>query len=296
MQRAIALSGIGIISFSAIFVRLAGTSPITTAFFRALYAIPVLAVIWLWGKRRDQRPGRVRLLAAAAGLFLAADLLAWHNAIDDIGAGLATVLANVQVVFVAVIAWVVYRERPSTLAIWLVPNILIGVTLISGLGRSDAYGASPLRGVAFGLAAGVLYAGFILTLRAANRMYLAPTGGPMLDATLGLLIGTVVLAPFSGGIDVSWTWPAHGWLIAIGVLAQAIGWLLITYTLPRLPALETSLLILLQPVLTVVWARIIFEERLSTVQLTGVVLVLAGLGILSGRSVQQEPAPALGRS
>lgn len=284
MLRLIALTGITSISFSAIFVRLAGTAPLTTAFFRAVYAIPVLAVIWWVARRRDARPVRARLIAAAAGVFLAADLLAWHNAIEDIGAGLATVLANIQVIFVGLGAWIIYRERPTRLAMGLIPVILVGVTLLSGLGRADAYGDSPVRGVLLGVVAGLMYAGFIFTLRSANKDYLAPSSGPLLDATGGLLIGTLVFAPVAGGIDLAWSWPAHGWLIVIGIATHALGWLLITYALPRLPALETSILILAQPMLAVVWARLIVDERLSPIQLIGVALVLGGLVIVSGRS------------
>lgn len=292
MNRIVALVGIVTISFSAILVRLAGTAPITTAFFRAVYALPVLALIWWFTRADDHRPVKARLVAAGAGVFLSLDLLAWHNAIEDIGAGLATVLANVQVVFVGVGAWLIYRERPTRLAMWLIPVILGGVTLISGLGRTDAYGAAPVRGVVLGVIAGLMYAGFIFGLRAANKDHLAPTAGPLLDATAGLLLGTLALAPLAEGIDFAWSWPAHGWLILIGVGAQSFGWLLIAFALPRLPALETSVLILAQPVLAIVWARLVFEERLSVVQLAGVGLVLGGLVLVSGRSTVPSDAEA----
>jgi drug/metabolite transporter (DMT)-like permease len=296
VNRIVALVGIITISFSAILVRLAGTAPITTAFFRAVYALPVLAMIWWFTRADDHRPIKARLVAAGAGVFLSLDLLAWHNAIEDIGAGLATVLANVQVVFVGVGAWLIYRERPTRLAMWLIPVILGGVTLISGLGRTDAYGTAPVRGVVLGVIAGLMYAGFIFGLRAANKDHLAPTAGPLLDATAGLLLGTLALAPLAEGIDLAWSWPAHGWLILIGVGAQSFGWLLIAYALPRLPALETSVLILAQPVLAIVWARLVFDERLSVVQMAGVGLVLGGLVLVSGRSTVpsdvEAPVPA----
>ena len=40
-------------------------------------------------------------------LFFAIDLILWHHSIGDVGAGLATVLANVQVVLVPLVAWAV---------------------------------------------------------------------------------------------------------------------------------------------------------------------------------------------
>ena len=46
-----------------------------------------------------------------AGIFFAADLIFWHQAIADVGAGLATVLGNLQVVVVPFVAWAVLHER-----------------------------------------------------------------------------------------------------------------------------------------------------------------------------------------
>jgi drug/metabolite transporter (DMT)-like permease len=85
------------------------------------------------------------------------------------------------------------------------------------------------------------------------------------------------------------TWPAHGWLLALAVGSQVIGWLLIAIALPRLAALETSVLLLLQPALTVLWARLIFAELLSNLQWLGVLLVLGGIGVVSMRGIVEEP-------
>src|SRR5258708_31029838 len=109
----LALLGVLSISFSAIFVRLAGASPVTATFYRGAYAAPVLLVIWLAQKSQDRRGRRERWLAIVSGLLLALDLNLWHESIALLGAGLGTVIANAQVVFVAAAAWVLYGERPS---------------------------------------------------------------------------------------------------------------------------------------------------------------------------------------
>ena len=49
-----------------------------------------------------------------AGVLFAADLTFWHHSIEAVGAGLATVLGNIQVVLVGLLAWVVLGERPET--------------------------------------------------------------------------------------------------------------------------------------------------------------------------------------
>ena len=283
MVHLLALAGVLSISFSAIFVRLAGVSPDTAAVFRSGYALPALALVWLAFRDRDDRSRRERWIAFGAGLFLALDFSFWHRAIGDIGAGLATVIGNTQVVFVGFAAWMLYRERPTRLAFVLVPTVFAGVVLISGLGSEAAFGRDPLAGVVFGVLTALMYTGFLLLLRASNRG-LSPPGGPLFDATLGAFLGTLVVGSvFDPHFSLVPTWPAHGWLVALALVVQAIGWLLISQALPRLPALETSVMLLLQPMLTVLWAFLLFEEILAPVQWVGVALVLGGVATLAAR-------------
>jgi drug/metabolite transporter (DMT)-like permease len=278
--RLLALIGVLSISFSAIFVRLSGASPVTAAFFRGLYALPPIIVVW-WGIRgTDTRPVAARALAAASGVFLAVDLALWHQSIADIGTGLATVLINAQVLFVGATAWVLHRERPSPLALVMIPIVLAGVVLISGLGRPDAYGTNPVAGVVFAVVAAACYAAFLLIFRASNRE-LVPPPGPVLDATVGMTVGAIVLAaPFDPHFSLATTWPAHGWLLAMALICQAAGWILIGTALPRLPALESSVILLSQPIGTVTWGWLVFAERMSVIQAAGMVVMTLGIAIL----------------
>ena len=66
--RLVGLAGIAIISFSAIFVRLADVSPTTAAFFRAAYAWPVLFVLARLVRNQDRRDSRARWMAFGSGL------------------------------------------------------------------------------------------------------------------------------------------------------------------------------------------------------------------------------------
>jgi drug/metabolite transporter (DMT)-like permease len=79
-------------------------------------------------------------------------------------------------------------------------------------------------------------------------------------------------------------------LLAIG--SQVIGWLLIGTALPKLPVVETSVLLLGQPVFTVIWGVLLFDERLSVLQWTGSAIVLAGVGVLSMQRTSRSEATA----
>jgi drug/metabolite transporter (DMT)-like permease len=135
----------------------------------------------------------------------------------------------------------------------IVASVLAGVALTSGLAREDAYGSSPVAGVAVGVVAGLCYAAFLLVFRAANRS-LAPTSGPLLDSTIGTLTGALLSVPFDPRFAIVPVWPAHLWLVLLALASQVVGWLLIATALPRLPAVETSIILLIQPVFAVLWA------------------------------------------
>jgi drug/metabolite transporter (DMT)-like permease len=275
--RVCAMLGAVAIAFSSILVRLSHASPSTAAIFRCLYAVPVLLLIAL---REDQRLGsrswRDRRWAVAAGVFFAADLLLWHHSIRDIGAGLATVLANIQVVLVPFVAWAWLSERPGRKVLAALPMALLGVVLISGLLEHGAYGRDPTRGALFGLGAGVAYVGFLLLLRHGGADLRRPAG-PLLDATATAAVLCVIAGVIIGDADLVPDWPGAGWLITLALTSQVFGWLLITLSLPRLPAAHTSLLLMVQPVGSVALAALILRESPSPFQLIGVCFVLAAL-------------------
>ena len=278
LVRVSALLGAVAIAFSSILVRLSHASPSTAAIFRCAFALPILgALAWFDDRRFGARSWSDRRVAIGAGVFFAADLILWHHSIDDVGAGLATVLANIQVVIVPLVAWAVLSERPSRRVLAALPIALFGVLLISGvLEQHGAYGRAPGRGAAFGLAAGIAYVGFLLLLRRSSTD-LRRVAGPLFEATATATVVAVVAGVIIGDADLAPGWPGVGWLIVLALTSQVIGWLLITTSLPRLPAAITSLTLTVQPVGSVALAVLILSEAPTALQLVGVAIVLAAV-------------------
>ena len=95
------------------------------------------------------------------------------------------------------------------------------------------------------------------------------------------------------------TWPAHGWLLLLALSSQVLGWLLITVSLPRLPAALTSVTLTIQPVGSVLLGVILLGEDPSVLQLAGVACILAGLLAIARRprvGSLRERAPASARA
>jgi drug/metabolite transporter (DMT)-like permease len=265
------------IAFSAILVDLADVSPASAAFFRCLYALPALGVLAWWEDRRHGRlTWRERRLAIPAGVLFAVDLIAWNHAIADVGAGLATLVGNLQVVIVPFLALVLLGERVPRRILLSLPIVLFGILLVSGALDSGAYGVNPSRGVLFGVITALTYAAFLLIQRQGSADLRRP-GGPLFDTSLvtAVLAGLYGLAIGAG--DLVPAWPSAGWLILLGLTSQALGWLLITLSLPRLPAAMTSLTLTIQPIASVALGAILLGQEPSVLQLAGVACILAGL-------------------
>lgn len=283
--------GAACISSSAILVTLSGADPVTTAFFRCALALPVLVPLAVWEQRKlGRRPLRSRVAALVAGLFLAVDLVLWNHAIADVGAGIATVLGNLQVVFVAGFAWLILRERPQRRLLTMLPVVLIGVVLVSGMvDGGHSAGLQPAAGIGFGVATSAAYACYLLILRtsAGQSPHIA---GQLADATAGASLGALALGLALGGLQLDLSWSALRWLVVLALVSQTAGWLLITASLPRLPAALSSLVLLLQPAAALLLADIVLGERPTVVQVTGAALVC--LGVLAGTKGGHPAAPA----
>ena len=298
--RAFAVLGAVAIAFSSILVRLSHASPSTAAIFRCVYALPILALLaWREDRRLGPRVWHDRRAAIASGVFFAADLILWHNSIRDVGAGLATVMANIQVVLVPLVAWAVLAEKPGRNVLAALPLALLGVLLISGVIEHGAYGRAPTRGTLYGAGAGVAYVGFLLLLRRAGADLRRPAG-PLFEATATAAVLCVIAGIVIGDARLVPTWPGAGWLITLAITSQVLGWLLITTSLPRLPAAMTSVLLTVQPVGSVALAALILGESPSPLQLCGVALIVVALltaararspdALPEGAAIPPEPA------
>ena len=69
----------------------------------------------------------------------------------------------------------------------------------------------------------------------------------------------------------------------LALTSQVLGWLLIAAALPRVAAALGSVVLTLQPVASVLLAMVLIDEQPSAVQLAGVVVVLTGIVVATGR-------------
>jgi len=191
------------------------------------------------------------------------------------------------VLFVALAAWVLLRERPGRRFLVALPVVMAGVVLVSGLAGAGAGDSHPLAGIVFGIGTSLSYAAFLLILRqtSAGTPHIA---GPLAEVTTTAALGSLLLGLAFGGLQLDVPWASLRWLLLVAVTSQTVGWLLITSSLPRLPAAVSSLLLLLQPVAAIGLAAAVLAEWPSLAQLAGAVLVCGG--VLAASRASPPPA------
>lgn len=281
--RLVAAAGSVCIAFSPILIALAGTTPGTATFFRCLLALPLLAPLAWWERRRlglARRGTRRTLTLVGGGVLLGLDMTLWAESVHAVGAGVSTVLANVQVVILPVLAFLILGERIRRSFVLAVPVMLIGVALAGGLiGTATASGSDPVRGTVTGLLAACCYAGYLLCVRLGARP--GEKFAPVALATFGAMVGAAVVGSLWQGVDLTPGWTALGWFALLAVVGQVIGWVLIASALGRLSASTGASILLLQPVGAVLLGMLILAEVPTIWQVVGCAVVIAAVGAAS---------------
>jgi drug/metabolite transporter (DMT)-like permease len=290
------LAGVALISLSPLAVKLVAFSPTVSAFYRAFYAALFFLIISLFRYGRAKGPGHYRWLlpSLAAGVFLGIDLTLWHKTILLLGAGPATFLGNSQVIFVALFAAFIFREKIPAVYYLTVAMVLAGLYLLTPAATASV---GRTKGYVMGLTVGFTYAGMLIGLRYAKQL----SAGKYPEL---LSLGTVfsaaasVIAFYAAAVEHSpllvWDVRSHAIMMATAFLCQTLGWYLITRSITEIPAHEGSLLLLLQPLLATLWGCLFFLEPLGLPQVFGIFLTLAGITVYQLRYAARTAGPGLG--
>jgi drug/metabolite transporter (DMT)-like permease len=263
------------VSASAVFITLARTAPGTVSFYRCVPALSFLAILTFW-QRHSHPPAtmRQRITAWLAGALLAGDMLLWARSVAEIGAGPSTVVVNMQVVLVPLIALVTDREPVTGRFLVSLPFLILGVSMAGGV-FGGTTGDAPWAGVWHASAAALCYAGFLFLLRRGGQ------GGnairSMFDVTISSALASAVAGALWQGLDLTPGWIPIAWLLALAVGGQVIGWLLVATSSPHLPSHASAVLLLLTPLGALALGAIVLGERPNLPQLAGCALVLVSI-------------------
>ncbi len=269
------LLGATAIGTSALFVKVSETGPVATAFWRVFLALPFL---WLWSaiEQRAQHSAsfaQQRGLMIATGLFFAGDLAVWHWSIMLTSVANSTLLANLAPIFVALAAWLLFRQQLRRKFLLGLAIAVTGMAMLIG-GDFQLQG-TELIGDALGVVTAMFYAGYQLTMTRLRARVATST----VMAWSGLVTALVLLpiALLSG--EQMLPHSTMGWwkLAGLALISQVAGQSLIAYAMAHLPATFSSVGLLFQPVMATLFAWLILGESVSSLQLAGGIIVLLGI-------------------
>ncbi|MBB3711456.1 drug/metabolite transporter (DMT)-like permease/sporulation protein YlmC with PRC-barrel domain [Limimaricola variabilis] len=193
-------------------------------------------------------------------------------AMQSIGASVASIIASTMPLLVALIGWVLLRDRlPRLAAIGLVAGFG-GVAIIMG-GRMA--GGLDLFAVGLCVVAALALAAATLAVRGA-----AAGGNLMMVVGLQMLVGAAALLPPAVLLEswqVDWNWAlvvAFAYTVLVpGVLATLVWFVLVG----RIGAVKAATFHFLNPVFGVLIAALLLGEALGALDALGVAVVAAGI-------------------
>ncbi len=267
------------------FVRWAHAPGPITGFYRLLFSTLILTPFFIQRQRNESPiPRSALIFPILAGVFTAGDFAFWNTSLAYTTAANATLLGNTAPLWVALGAWLIFREKLSGI-FWLgLALALAGAVLIMG---SD-FLIHPRLGIGDLMAssAAIFYASYMLSTQR-GRQHIDPfryTWLVGLAASTAMIFINLILGNSFFGYDAT-TWLIF---IATAIISQTIGYISVSYALGHLPARIVSPTLIGQPIMTALLAIPLLSEIPSPIQILGGLIALAGIYIVNQSHNSEE--------
>ncbi|MEH2387349.1 MAG: EamA family transporter [Nostoc sp.] len=278
--------GVGVISFGSIFVRLSETelSPNATVFNR-LWLSSMVFLLWHGYKAICQglsleKPVERQLytsqdlwLLLGGGIFWAATLvfLAWS--LTQTSVAISSVLHNLAPISTSLGVWLLFRQGFEK-------QFLIGMTIALGGAIAIEFeelqiATEEVQGGLTAIVSAIFLSAYLLIVEKLRTKFSPATIQLWICAIAALVIFPILL--FTQ--DQLFPSTVNGWLwvISLALICQVLGHGLLTYSLATFSSVVVSLVHLLEPVFSGIFALVIFSEKLTYSNWGGFAVVLIGL-------------------
>ena len=267
--------GAMLIGFAPIFVKLSSLSSFAIAFYRMFLTIPFLFILNYAINRRylfHVKNKSTIIYTALASLAFTTDLTLWHYSMNITSVSNATIIVNSAPIFVAVLSFILFKEKLSR---EFVTSFLITYIGIIGLIYfSNNYTNGKVFGDILCMVAAFFYAVYLLVIAKLGRenslnIIFYTTFFCCLFSTIPMIIGGGQVFPSSSSEWIN--------LLLLAVLCQFGGQYLITHAIGKISASEGSIGLLMQPITATILAAFLFNEILNVTQIIFVFFALFGI-------------------
>jgi len=291
-----ALLAIGIVGLSTagVFYKLATAPVLAIVAYRMLFAVAIvlpMSSVWRLFGNRAGRPKISRadtIASSAAGALFALDVTLWALSLQFTSVSSAALLVSMDPVFVAIIAALVFGERPSLAMVAGMAVAVAGATIIT-VGDFRIAGRA-VWGDALALSAALAETGYLLLGRHVRRRVDTLPYVSIVYTSCAACVWIAVLA-FRAPMQIG----AHDiWIaLALAVCATVIGHTLVSKSLGHMPAAVVAISFLSQPIITALLAYLVLHQVVAPLTALGGSIALAGIGVVvfaNERSVAEVPS------
>jgi drug/metabolite transporter (DMT)-like permease len=282
------------------FIKSCALAPLQVAGLRSLIAALFLLALW----PASRRGWSLRSFLFAT--LYATTMIAYVSAMKWTTAANAIFLQSTAPLFVLLLSPFVLGEKVRRADLLFMVALAAGVALcVADHGSVATTAPDPLRGNLFAVASGVAWGATIVGLRWFGRKSQGSDEG----AAASIVAGNVVC--FAGawaltslqGADF---WPAASFradpafqptlrsLLFLGMFQVGLAYRVLSRGMKRVPAVEASLLLLVEPVFNPLWAYFVHGERPGASTLTGGGVILLATAVHALATARAAPASGAG--
>ena len=259
-------------------------SPMAVAGLRSAFAAPVLAIALLVeARRRNVAVGALlrRPLVWAAAFSYAVMVVSFVVACKLTTAANAILLQYTGPVYVALLSWPLLRERVRAADVVATFGCLLGMALIVAERVSGRGHTGDL--VAILSSWGFAGVPLLMRLDAKDASAEVPVAGPLLAMVVGNVMACIICAP-SMISEVAHPISASAWamLAYLGVFQIGVAYVLYGAAVNAMPALRSTLLAMIEPVLNPLWVALVRGERPSAMAAVGGAVIVLSVTLQAG--------------
>ena len=287
-KKAVIIVFIGVfgVSLSAIFGKLTTANGLITAMYRMFFTSLMLLPVFLAKHLKEVREAgrRTVLLCIVSGLFLGVHFWTYLESLKQTSIASSLVLVNTEVLFVAVLSFIFFREKLNKYA-YAAIAIAIAGSIVTATAKPGGAQGSIILGDLLALT-GAFVSSFYTIIGKRERSTLSTTAYTYIvytSAAALLFVAALATGQKLGG------YPAMDYIacFVMAVFCTLLGHSLFSYALKYVSAAFVSIAKLGEPVLSSVLAVFVFSETPVAKEYIGAVLVLSGILLYLRKGMEQ---------
>jgi drug/metabolite transporter (DMT)-like permease len=279
---ALSAASFGTLAIFGRYLYAAGMDIFTVLFLRFGLAAVLMAIL-LMARRESLPRGKILVqLIGMGALGYVGQSFSYLTAIQYASAGLVALLLYLYPMFVFILSVLVLRERVTWGKIVAIVLALIGTALTADPAGGD------LRGILLAIAAALIYSVYIIVGTNVMKHVSAVQSSTVIFASAGAVYGVLTAVNGAHFPTVNSGWLALTGIVLVATVIPVVAFLA---GLERVGPTNAAMLSTLEPVVTVLLAAWLFQERLTPVALLGGGLILVAVILLTRDELRQvKPA------